>query len=130
MSQLTLSISQTELCSLINKACKTENPDHPFRTSPDIGVPFSSCSSSPSLAIFNFPSLNVLTLLIPSSLFPYITLPSLYHIRRRGNKVHQVVLISLLACLLYPFIMSLSLQYLHPSYDKIIHVTLLVSLLL
>uniref|UniRef100_A0A2P2KGG0 Alpha-dioxygenase 2 n=1 Tax=Rhizophora mucronata TaxID=61149 RepID=A0A2P2KGG0_RHIMU len=51
-------------------ACSRENPAQQFLTSPEIGIPFSSCSSRPSPAIFNFPSLNVLTLLMPSSLFP------------------------------------------------------------
>lgn len=73
----TFSISQTALCSWINKIWNVDSPAQLFLTSPEIGIPFSSCSRSPSPEIFSFPSLNVLTLLIPVASFPSITLASL-----------------------------------------------------
>lgn len=85
-SCLTFSISHRALCSLTNKACKREKPAQQFLTSPDIGIPFSSCSRSPSSEIFSFPSLNVLALFMPFSLFPYMTLPSLIHAPQKKKK--------------------------------------------
>ena len=69
--------SQTALCSWMKRACKVETPAQLLRMSPETAVPSSLWRRWPSLDIFIFPYLKVLTFFNTSPLLPYMALPSL-----------------------------------------------------